>query len=227
MKLKFLLLSTFFSFVIPKIIFAQEHKFTAYIGPKLRVTNIYTNINTLLGVVFTPISDILAPGDSYYSGLGLQAMEKYSINKYWQVRFHQTIRYDILHYRLALPYDSATLFGPIINLGAKKRFIIDTYFDIAYKIKRPKNNYYVTVGYAACGFNTKHTETFRFFTTPTNYYDKVTENDFFFPAVTASFAWEKKKFCSELKFGYCWRNPTWWKDAKFIFLELSIQYKIF
>lgn len=202
-----------------------QKKWSMTAGIKLRVTNIYPKKDNLY--VSTPITSLVQQPDTHFSGLGLQFSESYCISKKMKLRLHQTIRYDVLYEHINLPYDSATLFGPITGIKPIKRLIFDTYFDVAYKIRRPQNNYYFTVGYAACGLNTKHYETYRFFRSYTDFTDVVNTNDFFFPAITTSFVWENKKITGELKFGYCFKNPTWYYWRDFIFPELSLQYKIF
>ena len=85
---------------------------------------------------------------------------------------------------------------------------------------------FIMIGFAVCGLNSGFTQTFRIYQDPNNYTDYYKEKNFIFPAATAGFGWQKNRFYGELKFGYCWDNPTLF-NTPFLFPEISIQYQLF
>ena len=195
-------------------------KISFYAGVKLRVTPIYTGQSPENIIISVPgIINAQQQPDLHLSGLGLHTSAVYDINKKWQIALQQTTRYDILYNEWLLERNTSS------KIRDKKRIIFDLYAVFSRKIVAKKNTFVASVGLGLCGINTGYTQIIRKYSSQTNYVDYKEKINFLFPAATAGFGWQKGKFLSQFKMGYCWNNPTWFVFP-FLFPELSLQYKI-
>ena len=187
-------------------------------GLKTRVTPIY--LKQIPDFVHMPLVSDLEQPDMHLSGPGLELTEKVALGTNYSLAIHQVIRYDYMYQTMSLENPPP----PDFNYKKNRRVIYDFYFDIARNIAAKKSFWRFFLGAAVCGLNTKYIETIRTSITPPAY--KERKKDFIFPAATTGIGWQKRKFYTELKFGYCWNNPTFF-DTPFIFPEISLQYQIF
>jgi hypothetical protein len=216
MKLHITLLLSLFSYSS----YAQNEadgRFSFLGGLKTRVTPIY--VKHVPDFVFTPLLSDLEQPDMHLSGPGLELTERVALGTNYSLAIHQVVRYDYMYQTISLDDPPP----PDFNYKKNRRVIYDFYFDIARNIAAKKSFWRFFLGAAVCGLNTKYIETIRTSITPPAY--KERKKDFIFPAATTGIEWQKRKFYTELKFGYCWNNPTFF-DTPFIFPEISLQYQI-
>ena len=200
-------------------VFPQRIKdLTFYTGVKLRVTPIH-NKNSLNQIIIIPgnINAFQQP-DLHISGFGLYTTQTIKLNKLWLINFQQTTRYDLLYQERPLEINSE---------GTKniKRLIFDLNLDIGRRFVTKKSELTALFGLGISGLNTGYTQIIRQYSTPTNFIDFKEEKNFLFPTASAGFGWQKGKFLTQIKMGYCWQSPTW-LTYPFFFPELSVQYKI-
>lgn len=217
------LLSTIFFLLLFFNSYAQEEKnektVDVLIGAKTRITPIY--LKQVPDVIHLGSVDDLEQPNRHLCGPGLQISETKRAGKF-KFSLHQVIRYDYIYQKM--PLESPTPNG--FNYEVKRKMIFDLYGDISRMITGEKATLSFSLGAAICGLNSGYTETQRVYQTPTSYTDNKKEKNFVFPAIIAGAGWQKKKFIAELKFGYCWNDPTLY-NTPFIFPELSIQYQLF
>ena len=194
-----------------------NRRFSFLAGLKTRVTPIY--LKQIPDFVHMPLVSDLEQPDKHLSGLGLELTERINITSNYSIAIHQVMRYDYMYQTMSL--DDPT--PPDFNYKIKKRMLYDFYFDIARNITARNSFWRIFLGAAVCGLNSKYIETIRTSITPPAYIER--KKDFIFSAATAGIGWQKRKFYTELKFGYCWNNPTFY-DTPFIFPEISLQYQI-
>jgi hypothetical protein len=206
-------LSSYYSYTQKK---ANGH-FSFLGGLKTRVNPIY--LNPIPDLVHMPLVSDLEQPDKHLSGPGLEFTERFNLRIKYSLAIHQVIRYDYMYQTMSL--DDPT--PPDFNYEKKRRVLYDFYFDITRNITARNSFWRIFLGAAVCGLNTKYIETIRTSITPPEY--KERKKDFIFPAATAGLGWQKRKFYTELKFGYCWNNPTF-IDIPFVFPEISLQYQI-
>ena len=189
------------------------------IGAKTRVTPIY--LKRVPDAIFVGSIDILQQPDKHLSGPGIHISEKYMKGIRWSLAFHQTIRYDFIYMKMPLAAP-----GPDFEYTIKRKVLFDIYIDIAKDIPANNSSFRILIGAGICGLNSGYIETRRVSQSSTNYTDYFSKRNFIFPAVTTGFGWQKNKFYTELKIGYCSENPFLFK-APFLFPEISCQYQLF
>ena len=191
------------------------------VGAKTRITPIY--LKRVPDVIhFFGLIDTQEQPDKHLSGPGIHITEKYKNTASWSFALHQTIRYDYIYQKLPLVF-------PIPNgfeFTIKQKILFDIYADIAKDIPAKNSSFRILIGFAICGLNSGYTETFGVYQDPNNYTDYFNKRNFIFPAATTGFGWQKNKFYTELKIGYCWDNPTLF-NTPFLFPEISCQYQLF
>ena len=198
----------------------NKKAFSILVGVKTRITPIY--LEKVPDVVSSPLTDILEQPDMHLSGPGIHLTERYETSTKWSFALHQTVRYDYIYQKLPLEYP----IPPGFEATIKQKILFDLYTDVAKDIASKKSTFRIMIGFAVCGLNSGFTQTFRIYQDPNNYTDYYKEKNFIFPAATAGFGWQKNRFYGELKFGYCWDNPTLF-NTPFLFPEISIQYQLF
>lgn len=201
--------------------FAQyevNERFSFLSGLKIRVTPVY--LKHVPDFVHMPLVSDLEQPDKHLSGPGLELTQRLALGTNYSLAIHQIIRYDYMYQTMSLENPAP----PDFNYEIKKKMLYDFYLDIARNINARSSFWRIFLGAAVCGLNSKYIETIRTSITPPAY--KERKKDFIFSAATAGVGWQKKKFYTELKFGYCWNNPTFF-DTPFIFPEISLQYQIF
>jgi hypothetical protein len=156
----------------------------------------------------------------HLSGLGLLTGQTYKINNKWLLNFQQTTRYDLLYEEWPLDINV-----PDIKIKDKKRLIFDLNLELGRRFKSKKSEFTALLGLGISGLNTGYTQIIRQYSTITDYIDYKEEKNFLFPTASAGFGWQKGKFLTQVKMGYCWENPTW-SIYPFFFPELSLQYRI-
>lgn len=187
-------------------------------GLKSRITPIY--LERIPDFIHLPNIDVLEQPDMYLSGPGLSLTEKLNLRNNWSVNLNQTIRYDYIYQRLPLEFPTSNNFKYVIG----KKIIFDFYADLEKIIPSKRKSYFsILIGGAICGLNSDFTQTLRVYTSQTTYFDFPTKKDFIFPAISSSLGWTLNDIYCELKFGYCWNNPTLY-DKPFIFPEINVQY---
>ena len=191
------------------------------IGIKTRVTPIYLpNIPTVISV---NESNVQEQPDMHLSGPSLLLSIDKELPKEFILSFSTAIRYDFLYNNL--PYNVQNA----VELRRKtyKAMVTDLYLDIIKRQQYEKAELRFGAGLALCGIGSGFTQTYRYLNTVSNtsFFVPVQRN-FLFPAATASIAWKKNKFLTELKMGYCWSNPTLFKN-NFLFPELKAQWQLF
>ena len=220
MKIIQLITLLFFSLQVFGQEFKDRKSLAILVGAKTRITPIY--LERVPDIISSPLSDILEQPDKHLSGPGIHLTEKYGTSTMWSFALHQTIRYDYIYQKLPLEYPTPPGFEATI----KQKLLFDLYADVAKDIAARNSTLRIMIGFAVCGLNSGFTQTFRVYQDPNNYTDYYMEKDFIFPAATAGFGWQKKRFYGELKFGYCWDNPTLF-NTPFLFPEISFQYQLF
>jgi hypothetical protein len=194
-------------------------KLSFLVGAKLRVTPLYTfNPEYLVISVSGNLNAVQQP-DYHLSGLGLFTTQTCQINNEWLINFQQTTRYDVLYKEWPLDGNLA------YKIKDKKRLIFDLNVDVGRRFKNKKNEFTALLGMGISGLNTGYTQIIRQYSTTTDYIDYKQKINFLFPTISAGFGWQKGKFLTQAKMGYCWKNPTW-TTYPFFFPELSLQYKI-
>lgn len=174
------------------------------------------------GVIHIGSVDDLEQPDMHLSGPGLLITQKKRLNAEYGLSLHQVIRYDYLYQELPLFVSQNQDFKDVIH----RKFIIDLYAGIDRYFPLRKSWFTVSFGMAYCGLNSSYVETKIIYQTSTSYKEYKIDKNFRFPAVTTGIGWQKKKFLGELKFGYCWNNPTLF-DTPFIFPEINLSYQLF
>ncbi len=217
MKIKVFFITFFFT----QNIYTQESKFlNFYAGVKLRVTPIHQKqVQSIVISVRGNLNAVQQP-DLHISGLGLYTTQTIKLNKKWLINFQQTTRYDLLYQEWPLDINV-----PDIKIKDNKRLIFDLNLEIGRRFQSKKHEFTALLGLGISGLNTGYTQIIRQYSTVTDYIDYKEEKNFLFPTASAGFGWQKGKFLTQVKMGYCWRNPTWF-TYPFFFPELSVQYKI-
>lgn len=189
-----------------------------YVGAKTRVTPLY--IKRVPDFIHIGLIDVFEQPDMHLSGPGFSITERMVLKNNWYVNLNQTIRYDYIYQRLPLVATFPTDFKYTIG----KKIIIDLYADLAKRIPSRKSSFFsLLFGFGICGLNTEFNQTIRFYSTQNNYLDYTIRKNFIFPTISSGLGWQWKNLYSELKFGYCWNNPTLY-DTPFIFPEVCFQY---
>ncbi|MEI2710262.1 MAG: hypothetical protein V9E96_14805 [Chitinophagaceae bacterium] len=200
--------------------YSQEQKINLYAGIKLRVTPFYpSEVGSLVFRVQGNLNAVQQP-DSYISGLGFHTTQTYKFTKKWLINFQQTIRYDALHQVWPLDINE-----PYRKVGENKRLIFDLNLEFGRRFQRKKNEFTALLGVGISGLNTGYVQVIRQYSNATDFIDYKEDINFLFPTISAGFGWQKGKFLTQIKMGYCWNNPTW-STYPFFFPELSLQYKI-
>ena len=198
----------------------NKRSLSILVGAKTRVTPIY--LKRVPDLIHSGNIDILEQPDKHLSGPGVHITEKYEKGTTWSFALHQTIRYDYIYKKLPLVFPTPNGF----EFTIKQKILFDIYADIAKNIPANNSSFRVLIGFAICGLNSGYTETLRVHQDPNNYTDYFYKRNFIFPAATTGFGWQKNKFYTELKIGYCWDNPTLY-NTPFLFPEISCQYQLF
>ena len=191
-----------------------------FLGAKTRITPIY--LKHVPDVIHLGNINALEQPDKHLSGPGLLLSEKRRLGLKHIFSLHQVIRYDYIYQRIPL----VTFPPDNFKYEIKKKIIFDISGDITRTIPLKNSFLSISVGASICGINSGYIETERVYQTQTTYTDYERKKNFIFPAITAGAGWQKSKFLAELKFGYCWNNPTLY-DTPFIFPEISLQYQLF
>lgn len=196
-------------------------KFNFYAGIKLRVTPVYSpNLAENIVTSITGNINATQQPDYHLSGLGILTTQTYRINNQWLLNVQQVTRYDILYEEW--PLDINVSYRKIKD---KKRLIFDLNFELARRFKSKRSEFSALLGLGISGLNTSYNQIIRQYSNATEYIDYKEKINFQFPSVSAGFGWQKGKFLTQLKMGYCWQNPTW-SIYSFFFPELSLQYRI-
>ncbi len=114
---------------------------------------------------------------------------------------------------------------PYRKVGENKRLIFDLNLEFGRRFQRKKNEFTALLGVGISGLNTGYVQVIRQYSNATDFIDYKEDINFLFPTISAGFGWQKGKFLTQIKMGYCWNNPTW-STYPFFFPELSLQYKI-
>lgn len=196
----------------------KNDRLSVFVGAKTRITPIYLTHGFEGYEIGYP--DILEQPDYHLSGPGLLFSERIGLNRKLGLTLHQRIRYDMLYQRASMDLAVPTDF----NFSIKRKWILDLGADLNYYFHRRKSLILLSFGAGLNGVNTGYLETRRFYQSYTIYYEKQTHKDFIFPSLSTGISWQKKKILAELKFGYCWDNPTRFASP-FLYPELSVGYQ--
>lgn len=218
--LPLLLLLFLFADVYGQLGSDKNDRLSVFVGAKTRITPIYLkrpHEGYEIGIPNT-----LEQPDYHLSGPGLLITEKKALSHKLIFSLHQVIRYDFLYQRMPMDLQ----LPPDFNYSIKRKWIFDLAAELSHRFPRRKSVLLLTLGAGLNGINTGFRETRRFYQSQTVYTEKETRKDFLFPSLSTGFGWQKKKFLAELKFGYCWNNPTDFASP-FLYPELSVGYQLF
>jgi len=189
-------------------------------GMKTRITPIY--LKHVPDVIHLGNIDILEQPGKHLAGPGLAISVRKKLGTKYSFSVQPVLRYDYIYQRLPLVFPEPASF----DYKIKRKLLFDLYADVAKILPARNSSYRFSFGFALCSINSGYIETHRIYQSPANYTDFERKKNFIFPAVTVGLGWQKNKIYTELKFGYCWNDPTLY-DTPFIFPEISLQYQIF
>lgn len=216
----------FITFLLPLHlpVFAQdsenEHLFNFYLGIQTRVTPIYPK--GIPDFISLPDRNIIEVPDKYLSGPSILYRIERRINSSLDISFSHALRYDFLY--KTFPFNSQPFIG--FKQVVKRSLISDLYLDGEKKFPLNTSTFKVGIGLAILGLGSDYILTQRFTDYNNQSFYVSSKENFIFPAVSATFGWQKNKLTASMKMGYAWYNPTWYKTP-FIFPELKIQYNLF
>jgi hypothetical protein len=209
-------------FLFSNVVHSQEDKkINLFVGTSFRVTPIYTNGSpqNLIRSINGNLNAVQQP-DKYISGLGLLITQSYKIQNNWSLIFQQTLRNDILYEEWPLDRNL-----PYAKMGEKNKFTFNLNLDICRTFKNKKHEFTALFGFGISGLNANYTQTIRQYNSATDFVDQKEKINLTFPTVSTAFGWQKGKFLTHLRIGYCWKNPTWFTYS-FLYPEISVQYQI-
>jgi hypothetical protein len=206
-------------------LFSQEknesiQKFRFFLGVQTRVTPIYPK--GLSDVITVQDRNIWEQPDKHLSGPSLIWGIERSIDDSYNFSFTQAVRYDFIYQ--TQPYRNQPYAG--FQQQSQRAIVSDIYLDVFRNFKLNNSEFQMGAGFAICGLGTGYLLTQRFLDNNNQSFFITSKEDFLFPAVTATFGWQKNKFNAALRMGYAWNNPTLFKTA-FIFPEIKLHYNIF
>ena len=193
---------------------------SVYIGAHTRVTPIY--LEPVWEGFQIGYPDKSEQPDYHLSGPGLLFCEKKILGRKLVLSLQQVIRHDFLYQRM--PMD--LVLPPDFSYSIKRKWIIDLAAELNLRFPRRKSVFLISLGAGLNGLNTGYRETRRYYQSPISYTEKETQKNFLFPSLSTGIGWHKKKLLAELKFGYCWDNPTIF-ESPFLYPELSVGYQLF
>lgn len=205
-------------------VFAQdsdnEKLFNFYLGIQTRVTPIYPK--GVPNSISVPDRNIFEQPNRYLSGPSILYRIERLINSGLDISFSHALRYDFMY--TTLPFNNQPSIG--FKEVVKRSFISDLYIDGEKKLSLNTSTFKVGIGLAILGLGSNYILTQRFADNNNQSFYVSSKEDFIFPALTATFGWQKNRLNTSLKMGYAWYDPTLF-ETPFLFPELKIQYNLF
>ena len=214
-----------FTIFFPTIIFSQNSspdnsKFNFYLGMQTRVTPIYTK--HVADLIIVQDRNIMESPDRHLSGPSLAYKIERQISPSFVVSYSHAIRYDFLYQTFT--FNNQPVQG--FRQQTRKTIVNDLYLDAGYIIQLSTSEIKVGAGLAVCGIGTGYLLTQRFLDNNNQSFYISSKENFQFPAASFNINWKKGKLHTMLRMGYCWSNPTLFKES-FLFPELGVQYQLF